>query len=122
MLGRSVHPPILIEPYTGVEQALALEKLDKVKAERVSRFLWDAKTVGLKVKKVYSKTSVKSKSCLRMLAVLVLFVVIILLINMTWPLLLPQVMQSTQKRTKGGLPVALRMFIWHSCVRRFILC
>ena len=61
VLGRSVHPPIRIEAGTGVEEAEALENLDRVKAERVSRFLWDAKTVGLKVKKVYSKTSVASK-------------------------------------------------------------
>ena len=57
---------------------MALEKLDRVKAERVSRFLWDAKTVGLKVKKVYSKTSVTGKFCL-MVFMIALFVVIILL-------------------------------------------
>jgi hypothetical protein len=58
VLGRSVHPPIYIEPYTGVDEAMELEKLDRVKAERVSRFLWDAKSVGLKVKRIYAKTSV----------------------------------------------------------------
>lgn len=60
-LGRSVHPPIYIEPNTGVEEALALEKLDKVKGDRVARFLWDAKTVGLKVRRVYKKSSMTSK-------------------------------------------------------------
>lgn len=65
LLGRSVHPPIRIEPEVGVKEAEALETLDRIKAERVSRFLWDAKTVGLKVKKVYSKTSAKSK-CIRL--------------------------------------------------------
>ena len=60
-LGRCVHPPIYIEPYTGVEGAEALEQLDKVKAQRVSRFLWDAKTVGLRVRRVYAKTSVRSE-------------------------------------------------------------
>jgi hypothetical protein len=58
VLGRSVHPPIYIEPYTGVDEAMELEKLDRVKAERVSRFLWDAKSVALKVKRIYAKTSV----------------------------------------------------------------
>lgn len=61
VLGRSVHPPIRIEPYTGVEEAEARERLDRVKAERVSRFLWDAKTIGLKVRRVYAKTSITSK-------------------------------------------------------------
>jgi hypothetical protein len=60
-LGHSVHPPIRIEPYTGVEEAMALERLDKVKGERVARFIWDAKTVGLKVRRVYKKSNVTSK-------------------------------------------------------------
>lgn len=53
--------PASIDSDTGVEEAEVLETLDRIKAERVSRFIWDAKTVGLRVKKIYSKTSVKSE-------------------------------------------------------------
>jgi hypothetical protein len=62
LLGRSVHGPVRIEPNVGVEEAAALEKLDDVKATRVSSFLLDFMKVGLKVRKIYKKTDASSKS------------------------------------------------------------
>mmetsp|Transcript_435 Transcript_435/g.674 ORF Transcript_435/g.674 Transcript_435/m.674 type:complete len:828 (-) Transcript_435:139-2622(-) len=58
LTGRSIHGPIHIEPNVGVEEAVALKKLDKVKAARVKSFLLDLMKVGLKVRKIYKKADV----------------------------------------------------------------
>jgi hypothetical protein len=65
LLGRRMHKPIHIEPNVGVEEAELLAKLDKVKAERVSSFLYDFMMVGLKVRRIYKKTSLLSKLSLK---------------------------------------------------------
>jgi hypothetical protein len=60
LLGRSIHPPIVIEPGQGVAGGQTLHKLDKLKAERISKLMQELVAFGLKVSEIYSKTSESS--------------------------------------------------------------
>ena len=58
--GKSWHAPIVVHENDGVDDAAALEALDKVKSERVESFFIDILKVGLKVRKIYKKTQIES--------------------------------------------------------------
>jgi hypothetical protein len=57
LLGRSFHPPIEIEPNQGVEEGIKFDKLDLLKAERISTLIQEFMRFSLKVYGIYSKTS-----------------------------------------------------------------
>lgn len=57
LLGRSLHPPIEIEPSQGVEEGNKLDKLDLLKAERISTLVQEFMGFSLEVYGIYSKTS-----------------------------------------------------------------
>jgi hypothetical protein len=57
LLGRSLHPPIEIEPNQGVEEDIKLSKLDLLKAERISTLVQELMRFSLEIYGIYSKTS-----------------------------------------------------------------
>lgn len=61
ILGRRIGGPTHIKADVGVSEAKALEKLDKVKADRVAGFLYDFAMVALKVRRIYKKSDITSK-------------------------------------------------------------
>jgi hypothetical protein len=61
ILGRRISGPIYIKADVGVSEAKALEKLDKVKADRVAGFLYDFIMVALKIRRIYKKADITSE-------------------------------------------------------------
>ena len=59
LTGKSRRAPVYIYENDGVEEAAALEALDKVKAERVQSFFVDAMKVGLQVRRIFQKTQLE---------------------------------------------------------------
>jgi hypothetical protein len=57
LLGRSMHQPIEIEPGQGVSEGSKLQRLDKLKVERMSKLVQEFESFLLKVSSIYSKTS-----------------------------------------------------------------
>jgi hypothetical protein len=57
LLGRSLHPPIVIDPNQGVEDGIKLSKLDLLKAERISVWVQEFMRFSVEVFGIYSKTS-----------------------------------------------------------------
>uniref|UniRef100_A0A7S0KZP6 Uncharacterized protein n=1 Tax=Asterionellopsis glacialis TaxID=33640 RepID=A0A7S0KZP6_9STRA len=62
ILGHSQRGPIFIKPGEGIAEGEALDKLDAVKAERVQVFLRDLMSVGLKARRMYSKSNMQNIS------------------------------------------------------------
>lgn len=60
LLGRSIHPPVTIDPGDGVAEGIKLYKLDKSKANRISKLVQAILAFVAKAQKIYSKTSESS--------------------------------------------------------------
>jgi len=61
LTGRSIHPPIHIEPNQGVEEGAIVDRVDKMRGQRMSKLITEFMYFVLKIYRIYSKTTVTAK-------------------------------------------------------------